>query len=98
MNEEQFIVKNSVRQKIVFAFLMGIVTTGLVSFTVVLVNLGFTEAFWRSWIRSGSVAYLVIIPIILIVSPIVERFVGFLFRERTVFKILKNRKMNGNKL
>jgi hypothetical protein len=80
MNEEQSIVKNSVKPKIVFAFLMGIVTTGLVSFTVVLVNLGLTEAFWQIWLKSWAVAYFVIVPIILIVSPVIERFVGFLFK------------------
>lgn len=86
MNQGQLSEKNSIKQKIVFAFLMGIVTTGLVSFTVVLVNIGLTENFWRIWLQSWSVAYLVIIPIILIVSPLMQRFVRFLFHERTAFK------------
>lgn len=62
MKEELLIVKNGVKQKIAFAFLMGIVTTGMVSFTVVLVNLGFTEGFLGVWVRSWSVAFLVIVP------------------------------------
>jgi hypothetical protein len=86
MNEGQLIVRNSLKQKIVFAFLMGIVTTGLVSFTVVFVNLGFTKTFWQIWLKSWSLAYLVIVPIILIVSPVIERFVGFLFKQRVAFK------------
>lgn len=86
MNEVQLVVKNSVRHKIVFAFLMGIVTTGLVSFTVILANLGFTETFWQIWLKSWSMAYLVVVPVILIVSPVMERFVGFLFKERTALK------------
>lgn len=86
MDEGQLIVRNSLKQKIVFAFLMGIVTTGLVSFTVVLINIGFTEIFWQIWIKSWSLDYLVIVPIILIVSPVIERFVGFLFKKRLAFK------------
>ena len=81
MNEGQLIVRNSVKQKIVFAFLMGIFTTGLVSFTVVLANLGFTETFWQIWLKSWSIAFLVLVPVILIVSPVMERFVSFLFKK-----------------
>lgn len=90
MNEGQLIVKNNVKHKIVFAFLMGIVTTGLVSLTVVLANLGFTETFWQIWLKSWSIAFLVIVPIILIVAPVIERFVAFLFKDRASSK--KNRK------
>ena len=86
MDEVQLIVKKSVKHKIAFAFLMGIVTTGLVSFTVVLANLGFTETFWQIWLKSWSMAYLVIVPVILIVSPLMERFVSFLFKEKAAFR------------
>ena len=82
MNQEQLIVRKSVKQKIVFAFLMGIVTTGLISFTVVLVNLGLTVTFWQIWLKSWSLAYLIVVPVILIVAPLIERFVDYLFRER----------------
>jgi hypothetical protein len=81
MNQGQLIVRNSVKRRIVFAFLTGIVTTGMVSFTVVLINLGLTEGFWRIWFKSWSLAFLVVVPVILIVSPVIGRFVDFLFRE-----------------
>lgn len=81
MNQEQLIVKNSVKRKIVFAFLMGTITTGIVSFTVVTINLGMTETFWRIWLKSWSLAFLLVVPVILIVSPAVARFVDFLFGE-----------------
>ncbi|HLM60005.1 MAG TPA: DUF2798 domain-containing protein [Pyrinomonadaceae bacterium] len=87
MNEVQLIVKKNVKHKIVFAFLMGIVTTGLVSFTVILTNMGFTETFWQIWLKSWSMAFLVVVPVILIVSPFVERFVGFLFKKSSEIKI-----------
>ncbi len=91
MNEVQLIKKNSVVHKIVFAFLMGIVTTGLVSFTVILVNLGFTETFWQIWLKSWSMAFLIVVPVILIVSPVMERFVSSLFKEKTVFEKSKKK-------
>jgi hypothetical protein len=82
MDAERLMLKKSAKRKIVFASLMGIVTTGLVSLTVVLVNLGFTAAFWRIWAKSWSVAFLVVVPVILIVAPLIERLVGLLFEER----------------
>jgi uncharacterized membrane protein YraQ (UPF0718 family) len=81
MNQERLIVRKGVKQKIVFAFLMGIVTTGLISFTVVIVNLGLTEAFWRVWLKSWLLAYVIVVPVILIAAPLIERFVNFLFSE-----------------
>jgi hypothetical protein len=98
MNEVQLVVKNRLKHKIVFAFLMGIITTGLVSLTVILANLGFTETFWLIWLKSWSMAFLVAVPVILIVSPIIERFVGFLFKERAAFMKGKRRKIYENTL
>lgn len=67
------------KQKIAFAFLMGIITTGLVSFTVVFVNLGFTENFLKIFLKSWAIAYVIVIPVILIVAPQIERLDDFLF-------------------
>ncbi|HEX8400003.1 MAG TPA: DUF2798 domain-containing protein [Pyrinomonadaceae bacterium] len=83
-------MRNSVKRKIVFAFLTGIVTTGMVSFTVVLINLGLTENFWRIWLKSWSLAFLVAVPVILIVSPVIGRFVDFLFRESAARQKVEN--------
>lgn len=90
MNQGQLIVRNSVKRKIVFAFLTGIVTTGMVSFTVVLINLGLTESFWRIWLKSWSLAFLVVVPVILIVSPVIGQFVDFLFRESAARQKVEN--------
>lgn len=86
MNQEQLILRNNVKRKITFAFLMGSVTTGLVSLTVILINFGLTHSFWRIWLRSWATAFLVVVPVILIVSPLIARLVDFLFKERTAFK------------
>ncbi|MDX0598661.1 DUF2798 domain-containing protein [Sinorhizobium medicae] len=57
------------KRKIAFALSMGIVTTGLISFTLLALNLGFLSGFVLTWLRSWSIAYLIVIPAILLVGP-----------------------------
>ncbi|AHG47245.1 hypothetical protein RLEG12_30070 [Rhizobium leguminosarum bv. trifolii CB782] len=57
------------KRKIVFALSMGIVTTELISFTLIALNLGFSKGFALTWLRSWSIAYLIVIPAILLVGP-----------------------------
>jgi hypothetical protein len=70
------------KNKIFFALIMGVVTTGIISFTLISVNIGFTENFWRIWLRSWGMAYLVVIPAILIIGPQIQKFVDYLLREK----------------
>ncbi|MBX4867056.1 DUF2798 domain-containing protein [Rhizobium bangladeshense] len=58
-----------IKRKIAFALSMGIVTTGLISFTLLAINLGFSEGFVLTWLRSWSIAYLIVIPAILLIGP-----------------------------
>jgi hypothetical protein len=69
------------KQKIAFAFLMGIITTGIISFTLIAVNIGFNEHFFKIWVRSWGMAYLVVIPAILIIGPRIQLLVDNLFKE-----------------
>ena len=85
-DEPALLYSEKMKQKIAFALLMGIVTTGLISFTVVSVNLGFVENFLSIWLKSWALAYLIVVPVILIIAPQIERLVGFLFKEKTAFK------------
>jgi uncharacterized membrane protein SpoIIM required for sporulation len=57
------------KRKIAFALSMGIVTTGLISFTLLAINLGFSKGFVLTWLRSWSIAYLIVIPAILLIGP-----------------------------
>ena len=75
-------VKNRLKPRIVHALLMGIVPTGVVSFTVMVLNFGFSEYFLTTWLRSWSIAYLIMVPIIFIIAPFIDRFVAFLFKEK----------------
>jgi len=70
------------KNKILFALLMGIVTTGIISFTLIFVNIGFGELFLHIWLRSWSMAYLVVIPAILIIGPQIQRLVDNILKEK----------------
>ena len=70
------------KHRIAFAMIMGIITTGIVSFTLIAVNVGFVQKFITVWVRSWALAYLVAIPAILVISPKVMLLVNFLFREQ----------------
>lgn len=58
-----------IKRKFAFALSMGIVTTGLISFTLLALNLGFSKGFVQTWLRSWSIAYLIVTPAILLIGP-----------------------------
>jgi hypothetical protein len=67
------------KNRIAFAMIMGVITTGIISFTLIAVNIGFTNNFLKTWLRSWGLAYLVAIPAILIIAPFVQNMVDRLF-------------------
>lgn len=70
------------KRKILFALLMGIITTGIISFTIISLSTDLKGyPFLKLWLRSWSIAYVVVIPCILILSPIVEKLVGKIIRQ-----------------
>lgn len=74
---------NKMKKKITFALMMSAVTTGLVTFTVVAVNVGFINQFLTIWLKSWPIAYLVAIPAILVIAPRIEKLVDYLIREKS---------------
>jgi hypothetical protein len=70
------------KQKIAFALLMGIVTTGIISFVLVSLNLGWPPSYIDTWLQSWAVAYIIVIPAILLISPIVEKLVHLLIPKK----------------
>ncbi|MBD0258739.1 MAG: DUF2798 domain-containing protein [Cytophagales bacterium] len=70
------------KQRVISALIMGVITTGTVSFTLIGVNRGYAAGFAWVWLRSWAIAYVIVIPIILILSPVVQRFVGNLCKEK----------------
>lgn len=57
------------KRKIAFALLMGIVTTGIISFALLALNLGFSRGFALTWLRSWGIGYVIVIPAILVIGP-----------------------------
>lgn len=73
-------MKTEVKQRIAFALMMGIITTGIISFTLISVNIGFSEKFLTIWLRSWGTAYVVVIPAILFLGPKVQGLVSRLIK------------------
>lgn len=67
--ESNWIMDTQLKRKIAFALLMGIVTTGIISFTLLSLNLGFSTGFALRWLRSWAIAYVIVIPAILLIGP-----------------------------
>ncbi|WP_115680121.1 DUF2798 domain-containing protein [Cupriavidus taiwanensis] len=57
------------KRKIAFALSMGVITTGIISFALLALNIGFTEDFAPTWLRSWGLGYVIVIPAILVVGP-----------------------------
>jgi hypothetical protein len=70
------------KHKIAFALIMGIVTTGIISFILIIINKGLHENFLSIWLRSWLMAYVVVIPAILLIGPKVQLLVDNLFKEK----------------
>ncbi|MDK4735693.1 DUF2798 domain-containing protein [Rhizobium sp. CNPSo 3490] len=69
------------KRKIVFALSMGVVTTGLISFTLLAFNLGLSKGFILTWLRSWGIAYLIVIPAILMIGPRLQAQIDRVIRD-----------------
>ena len=69
------------KQKIAFAMIMGVITAGIISFSLVSINIGFVANFLVIWLKSWIMAYMLVIPVILIVGPRVQKMVEALFKD-----------------
>ena len=70
------------KQKLLFATLMGLITTGFVSFTLIGFNRGFTSGFVLLWLKSWIVAYFTAVPVIILLSPKVQLLVAHLCKQK----------------
>ena len=67
--QNENVMNTQLKRKIAFALSMGAVTTGIISFTLVSLNVGFSDKFALIWLRSWGVAYILVIPVILFIGP-----------------------------
>ena len=68
------------KRKIAFALAMGVVTTGIISFVLIALNVGFSTGFAMTWLRSWAIAYVIVIPAILLIGPPVQSLIDRLIR------------------
>jgi Protein of unknown function (DUF2798) len=45
------------------------VTTGVISFALLAYNIGFSDRFMLTWLRSWGIGYVIVVPVILLVGP-----------------------------
>ena len=62
-------MNSQLKRKIAFALSMGVVSTGIISFTLLALNFGFSDRFVAAWLRSWAIGYVMVIPAILLVGP-----------------------------
>jgi hypothetical protein len=74
------------KNRIAFALLMGVITTGVISFAIIYMNLGLGGPFLTAWTRSWGLAYLIVIPVILWVAPRLQALIAkrFIAPERAI--------------
>ncbi|HEX9151818.1 MAG TPA: DUF2798 domain-containing protein [Flavobacterium sp.] len=63
------------KQKIAFAMIMGVITTGIISFSLISINIGFNDKFLKIWLKSWGMAYVIVIPAILIIGPRLQKII-----------------------
>ena len=62
-------MNTQLKRKIAFSLSMGVVTTGIISFVLLAVNLGFSNQFTSAWLRSWAIGYVIVVPAILLIGP-----------------------------
>jgi hypothetical protein len=70
------------KSKILFAVLMGVITTGIISFSLIAFNLGFSDRFIGIWLKSWLAGYLIVIPAIILIGPKVQQLVNWMLAEK----------------
>ena len=73
-------MSTQLKRKVAFSLAMGIVTTGIISFVLLALNLGFSKEFALAWLRSWAIGYLIVIPAILLIGPRLQAQVDRLVR------------------
>ena len=63
------------KQKIAFALSMGVITTGIISFSLISINIGFKDNFFNIWLKSWGMAYIIVIPAILLIGPQIQKII-----------------------
>lgn len=69
------------KHRITFALIMGLITTAIISFVLIAINIGFGEKFLTAWLRSWSVSYVLAVSSMLLIAPRVQLLVNQLLSK-----------------
>jgi len=73
-------MSTQLKRKIAFSLSMGVVTTGIIAFVLLALNLGFSNEFALAWARSWVIGYMIVIPAILLLGPRLQAQIDRLVR------------------
>lgn len=65
-------MNTQLKRKLAFTLSMGVVTTGVITFSLLAINIGIFDGFVLKWLRSWLVAYLIFVPVLLLLGPRVQ--------------------------
>ncbi len=68
-------------QKIVFSFFMAFLMSGIISFAMSLVHTGLAKTLFSVWLASWQIAFIVAFPCIMLVAPVVNKFVALVLEK-----------------
>lgn len=65
----------------VFAFFMALLMSCIMSFMVTLINMGWVDNIWRFWLRAWGLSFLVALPAVTMVAPVVNKLVSLVIKK-----------------
>ncbi len=72
-------------QKIVFAFFMGLLMSGLMSLVISIFNIGLVPNIITIWLKAWLFAFSVAFPAIVLVSPLVQKLLATVLKDDNGF-------------
>jgi len=64
----------------VFSFFMSLLMSGVMSFCITLLNLGWVTGLLMLWLQAWSAAFVIAFPTIVLVTPLVRKLVSLVVR------------------
>ena len=58
---------------LVFSLVMGAMMIFLMTFVITAVNVGFSDGFFRTWMKAFGIAYVVGVPVIFFLAPVARK-------------------------
>lgn len=61
---------------LVFSLVMGALMISIMTFVISLVNVGWGEHFFRTWMKAFAIAYVIGVPVIFLLAPVARKITG----------------------